>query len=81
MDGVEEGVEGGDVITMDGRHGVVRLAEPAEDDAGGWRCRGMCGGLWRLRFLVRTFVSNSVMYALDMGVLVESPMAQPSVWA
>jgi hypothetical protein len=33
VDGVEEGEERGDVISMDGRHGVVSLAEPEEDDA------------------------------------------------
>jgi hypothetical protein len=31
-------VEGGDVVTMDGRYGVVGLAEPEEDDADRWRC-------------------------------------------
>jgi hypothetical protein len=33
MDGVEEGVEAGDMVAMDGCHGVVSLAEPEEDDA------------------------------------------------
>jgi hypothetical protein len=41
VDGVEEGEEGGDVIAIDSRHGVVSLAEPEEDDA----YRGGAGGM------------------------------------
>jgi hypothetical protein len=52
VDGVEEGKEGGDVIGMDGRHGVVSLAEPKEDDAN----RGE--GWWDVRRVVDEAVSG-----------------------
>ena len=35
MDVVQEVKEGGDVVAVYGRHGVVGLAEPEKDDAGG----------------------------------------------
>jgi hypothetical protein len=51
MNEVEKVEEGGDVITMDGCHGVVRLAKPEEDDAQSWRLvgrRGARGGRSRI---------------------------------
>jgi hypothetical protein len=56
VDGVEEGVEGGDMIAMDGRHGVDRLAEPEEDDAWRWRCR------WDVWRIVEVAVSGEVVF-------------------
>ena len=46
MDGVEEGEEGGDVVMVNGCHGIVGLTKPEEDDAnrrGGWW--GVRGGV------------------------------------
>jgi hypothetical protein len=81
VDGVEEGEEGGDVIMMDGRHGVVSLAEPEEDDAHRRRCR------WDVEGVVDEAVSGEDVL-LELGhvrigdrVLVGSPMAKPFVWA
>jgi hypothetical protein len=44
------------------------------------RVDGVVGGSWRLQYVVSTCFSNSVMYALERGVLVLSPMVHSSTW-
>jgi hypothetical protein len=83
MDAVEEVEEGRDMVSVYGRHGVVCLAEPEEDDADGGEGVDVVwgGGSWMWRYHASASTSNSVIKALETGVLMGQPMAHPSVWA